>query len=662
MSTEQCLAGFFDGSALKLVLILKTEGGNAWLLSPHGKRFRVPERQLLCVFPGRIEEADLPHRAEAFDKHLKTLAAEVDSALLWELMPQDGNERGVAEFASAWHGGKAPVDMLAAVFLALLDDVVHYKRRNLEFTARSPEQAQEQATALRRRREREEYEAQVVPWLRARFRSGPVDAEPAPADKHTVLSQLEAFLQEKQANDGSRLLELAIGDAPIREAAFQVLIRSGHLPADSEPFLVLNGIPSRFSHKCLAAAAVVQETPAERQDLSHLEVFSIDEEETRDVDDALSLEPLPGGGWRLGVHIADVSAWVHPGDGFDAEASRRTTSVYLPTCTVHMLPDELALGRASLLPGEARPAMSYFQGFDAEGNLSGEPSICLSRVAIAHKLSYSQCDSGKAPESVLPQLAVLDRLADALERLRLGRGALKVARPELRIKVRHGEIEVSETRMDSRSRAMVAEFMILANVISAEFCRSRGIPCLYRTQEPPEQAFQQSGAEYDALAFDQAVRGLRKSRLMTQCGQHAALGVSAYTQTTSPLRRWSDMLVQRQIAAVLQGREAPMEEGRLAATIEDIERQGGEVRDAQKQSEQFWLLEYLRRNYLGATMPARVVGRLAGGLNAELETICTRFKFSTPQRLQIGDRVLLRLDSCEPDKGLALFVYVETLD
>ncbi|MEN9361313.1 MAG: hypothetical protein RL095_2848 [Verrucomicrobiota bacterium] len=661
MSTEQCLAGFFDGSALKLVLMLKAEGGNAWLLSPHGKRFRVPERQLLCVFPGRVEEADLPWRAEALEKHLKVLAAGVDSTLLWESMPQDGLERGVADFAAAWQGGKAPVEMLAAVFLALLDDVVHYKRRNLEFTVRTPEQAQEQATALRRRREREEYEAQVIPWLRARFRPGPVDAEPASADKHTILSQLEAFLQERQANDGSRLLELAIGDAPVREAAFQVLLRSGHLPPDSEPFLILNGIPARFSQKCLAAAASVGEIPARRDELGHLEVFSIDEEETRDVDDALSLEPLDGGGWRLGIHIADVSAWVAPGDPFDAEAARRTTSVYLPTCTVHMLPDELALGRASLLPGEPRPALSYFHDFDASGSLCGEPSIRPSRVAIAHKLSYGQCDGGGVPESVRPQLAVLDRLAESLERLRLGRGALKVARPELRIKVRHGEIEVSETRMDSRSRAMVAEFMILANQISAEFCRSRGIPCLYRTQEPPEQAFQQSGAEYDALAFDQAVRGLRKSRLQTQCGVHAALGVAAYTQATSPLRRWSDMLVQRQIAAVLQGQPPPLDEGRLAATVEDIERQGGEVREAQKQAEQYWLLEYLRRNYLGAVMPARVVGRLPGGLNAELEQLCTRFKFSTPQRLQIGERVLLRLDTCEPEKGLALFVYVETL-
>ena len=272
------------------------------------------------------------------------------------------------------------------------------------------------------------------------------------------------------------------------EAPFRLLVRLGVFQEDEDLDLHRLEVPLEFSPEALALARQLAQTSppdlyaAQRQDLTHLEIMTIDGERTRDFDDALSLEEVPEG-WRLGIHIADVSAQVLPQTPLDLEAQERGTSIYLPERRLPMLPEELSEDTVSLLAHQERLALSFLVTLSADAEIK-DWVIVPSLIKVARRLTYHEVDDLLTQDR---QLATLSRLTRRLKERRLARGGYELKLPEVWVTFTpQGEIQVVVEDQETASHQLVAEAMVLANSLAAQFLAEQGIAGhLPRPTRPP---------------------------------------------------------------------------------------------------------------------------------------------------------------------------------
>jgi exoribonuclease-2 len=329
-----------------------------------------------------------------------------------------------------------------------------------------------------------------------------------------------------------------------------------------------------------APAALPQET---RLDLTGLPAFAIDDAHTENPDDALSYVPGPDGGMagaRLWVHVADPAALVHPDDPVDLEARGRGVTLHLPEGLVPMLPPA-ATPLFGLGLAEVSPALSFGLDLTSEGQLSGF-EIVPSWVRVA-RLTYEQAEERLGEEPLRSLLLIaLDYAARRREN-----GSVEIDLPEAIVRV-EGDAVVIRSVAPLQSRALVENAMILAGEAVARFGMEHEIPLPYTTQEAPDER-----AAGDGLAGMYARRrGMQRSQFKTAPGRYSGLGLEAYVQVTSPLRRYLDLVVHQQIRAYLQNRRT-LTTAQILERIGAVEAITGPMRQAEQLSTRHWTLVYL---------------------------------------------------------------------
>ena len=329
-----------------------------------------------------------------------------------------------------------------------------------------------------------------------------------------------------------------------------------------------------------------------RIDLCHLHCVTIDDSETRDIDDGLSLERKPDGSERIWIHIADPGRLIQPGSTLDQEAAARGSSLYLARGNQPMFPEVLSTGPFSLRAGHKSAAWSTWVELNEEGAIAAY-GIIRSWVKPLYKLSYDDADDliDLAP----PEEADLADLDQLLRRRRLWRernGALLMDLPEGRIRCRDGDLSLEITE-PSVSRQMVAEAMILTGAVTAQYGVDHGLPLPYRSQLPADlpSPAQLSELPDGAVRFAAIKRCLSRGLMGTKPASHFSLGLPAYVQATSPIRRYCDLIVQRQIQAHQAGSPQLSEEElqELVGSVDLATREGiGISREDQRHWQQVW--------------------------------------------------------------------------
>ena len=358
------------------------------------------------------------------------------------------------------------------------------------------------------------------------------------------------------------------------------------LPEEDKSYLDLMNIASRKGVLPVFPEAVAQEAASlggdvgevpDRLDLRAQEVVTVDGEEARDLDDGFSLERRPDGTWLLGVHIADVAHYVRPGSALDREALGRGLSVYLVDREVPMLPEKLSRDLCSLLPGHDRLAVSCL----AEISPSGEV-ICYkfaeTLVRSRQRLTYSQVEASSS--ALLAEAAELGQVLNARRR---ERGAAYIQLPTTAITLdADGRPIHMGPRATGGPRGLVEEFMVLANELAADYLYRHGVSLLYRGNEgfyssrgdevlsylapwgyqldypPTPRQLQQlmeavRGRPEELLVSRKLARCLHKSRYSWKPLGHYNMATERYTHFSSPIRRYSDLFVHRQIKGFLNG-------------------------------------------------------------------------------------------------------------
>jgi len=417
-------------------------------------------------------------------------------------------------------------------------------------------------------------------------------------------------------------------------------------------------LPEGFPPEVLAEAEALPATipPAEieaRHDFRGIPTFTIDPEDAKDFDDALSFRILPSGLYEVGIHIADVSYYVQPDTALDREAYARGTSVYLVDRTLPMLPERLSADLCSLKPHTDRLTFSVVCQMDPKGKVR---SVWMGKTLIhsQYRFSYEEAqkilETGKGPFA--EALQTLNALAQKLHAQRMKEGGIRFETPEVKFRLdeafRPVELFVKERK---EAHKLIEEFMLLANRQVALFLsQQRGLPTIYRVHDVPKpeklkalQLFLEGfGYELDIrnartltrslnalveelegkpeahIIQSVAIRTMPKALYTTYNIGHYGLGFPYYTHFTSPIRRYPDLLVHRILGAVLAGEPTPYpEQQRLEEMCRQASQREKIAEQAERASVRYKQLEYLAR-LEGAELEGIIVGIEPWGLYVEL--------------------------------------------
>ena len=539
---------------------------------PRLARFVEEKGRRVRVGIGRNREARLPadrllmktgvpsasfDTVELMTQGAETVADSLDLEEVWEVVCDDGLPLTLDDISELYWGEDPSPQRKVGVLLNLHRDGLRFARDGDHYVPKSREEV---ADALERRERAERRAADAANLVNA-VREGRLPDEPLSAGQTEILDRLRGLAiygdEYPRANSAKQFMEDAevVGIRNPKRAAFETLVKLGLMDEDEHIDLPRAEISEEFSDAALAEAERLDPmaplADSYRVDLTELPAFTIDDEDTRDRDDALSLEWTPNGTYRVGIHITDVGALIEPGSALDDEADERISSLYLPEQTIHMLPPALSSDKGSLNPGELRAAISVLVEFDPSGDYivgrDAKPSVIRSRAA----LSYAEADAAIADENhpLHASLSTLNRMAQKRKSVRDARGALNFDRDEMSVKVdADGEIAVSVSPRAAPSRSLIQEYMILCNCILAEYCVGRGLPAPFRSQTMPDVTDITAQVADGPLRWHMIGRRMLAAKVSATPASHGGLGVRAYTQATSPLRRYPDMIVQRQIS------------------------------------------------------------------------------------------------------------------
>ncbi|MBW8877566.1 MAG: ribonuclease R [Acidobacteria bacterium] len=429
------------------------------------------------------------------------------------------------------------------------------------------------------------------------------------------------------------------------------------------------GIPEDFPEEVLDLAARFPADPrpedwAGREDLRERTIITIDGETARDFDDAVSIERLPDGVFRLGVHIADVSHYVKDGDALDLEGYRRGTSVYYPERAIPMLPEGLSNGLCSLRPQVPRLTVSAFLDVDRDGVIRAR-RFAGTVIRSTRRMTYTEVRrilEEPRPEDaaeygpVLPALREMHHLMQILNHARTLRGSIDFDLPEGDVVLNTDGVMVGVFPEERNvAHRIVEEFMIAANEAVAWELVSRNVPALYRvhTQPTPERLEELSellatfglklrgdlenlppvalqevlrevkGKPEEHFVSSVVLRTLQRAVYDPQCLGHYALASEHYTHFTSPIRRYPDLVVHRQLKALLAGRaERESERTRLPERLPAMAEHTSQTERRAEQSERD-LLQWKKVRFLagraGETFKGRITGVQPFGLFVQLD-------------------------------------------
>lgn len=475
---------------------------------------------------------------------------------------------------------------------------------------------------------------------------------------------------------------------PAQGVVEEVLGHAGDAGVDVELIVARHKLETRFPASALAQADATEQDAASAlldsryRDETGRVVFTIDPDDAKDFDDALSVERCDDGSFVLGVHIADVSHYVPWASAIDAAARRRATSVYLVDRVIPMLPEKLSNDICSLKPGELRRAMSVDMRIAADGSVGRtdiHPSVIRSRVRLTYGQAQECLDarrrgldgeaekalgavSGAAAAEISEAIAGLHEVACRLHRRRIERGGMDFESVEAKVRLDDGgRPEGVDLRTKTDATALVEEAMIAANEAVARFLRDGKTACMYRVHEAPAKTdmaqlvpiLQEFGydrrvslssfAAGDPKAIQRIlshVRGRREEYLVSSlivrsmnravyrdvCERHFGLASDAYVHFTSPIRRYPDLMVHRMVKTALFGRvqETSAIEHALASIAEHSSQAERTADQAARESQELKLYELLGR-HTGECFDGIVSGVSASGFFVRLEDTAEGF-------------------------------------
>ena len=612
---------FYEESGqFKVAAIVQKNDATYQVDTQHGKRTKVKANNVFAEFDGDMA---------AFLENAQAQAADIDTDLLWEVC---GEEEFSAEAIAEEYYGHAPTKTeMAATLIALYAAPMYFYKKAKGVFKAAPEETLKQALAAIERKKQQD--AQIDAWAEA-LKRGEMPSEIA-ADLKTIL-----HAPDKQSLTYKAFTKAA--DA-LKTSAYELAKKTGGIT--SIPQYLQDG----FEIKYFPKGTGFPDLPLpEMPDLPKADVtaFSIDDESTTEVDDALSLTDLGNGMKRVGIHIAAPSLAIKQGDKMEKNIMERLSTVYFPGGKITMLPENW-IAAFSLDAGAYRPAVSIYFDVDSEFNV-GAPTCKIEAVNIAENLRIQAIEPHFNAETGLDEagemmfahhqdLIWFYQFAIALQKVRGKYEPDRAPQYDYSIELdEEGNVSVVRRERGSPIDTLVSEMMILANSTWAQMLDENELPGLFRVQPAG------------------------KVRMSTKSEPHIGMGVQHYGWFTSPLRRAADYINQKQLISLIDDTAEPLyqnSDAELFAALRDFDATYTAYADFQRQMEAYWSLVYLQQqgtNELTATILKEDLVRIEG---LPLVTRATGIPFDALPKSQ----VLLKITELDPEKQFIALNYVEAV-
>jgi exoribonuclease-2 len=586
---------YVDQSKFICALVQQENGKRLHVLNQNGREVKLPVGRIVHATEKRYSvtsrEDILQVLGDVAQRRLAMMAP-INLEEIWQLAVEEGDTSFTARFLTELAFAESATDDHVAAFLrCVFSDTLYFKYKAGKVQVHSAEVVEQLKHAAEKALEKEELLEACAAGVRAIF-----DGEDAdwPGKENCLARCADYYVRGNDAEDSPFTRDiLKRANLARPHDPYHLLVKAGVWQLDENIDLLKAGLPDGFSEEEIQAGLDCLEkfkdfSDETRVDLRNLPLLTIDAESTRDLDDALHVE-RKGENYVVGIHIADVSQYVKPNSILFDTARERVTSLYMADRQIPMLPPELSEEACSLIAGVDRPAISSLVELTPRGEVVNS-RIVRSVVNVKRRLSYDEVLELLADDGD-EEVKILSDLAQNLLLRRVENGAVVMPVPDVNISL--GEkVHVTLAESNSLSRTLVAEFMVLANVLGAQYVSSRMEPGLYRSQEPPRQRLYE-GVQKDLFLNFKQRRCLSRGHLRTMAMAHSGIGADCYTTITSPIRRFLDLVMQHQLSGMIARKGTPFTEKDCLGFVGNIQNGLGRASRVRIARHRYWLLRYL---------------------------------------------------------------------
>ncbi len=592
---------YIDRQKIMCAVVLEAKKPKLRLLTENNREVKLSPNRLLHQCGSRL---DLSMGRDRMVTRLKEMAvrrenliAKVHIKELWEILNAEQEWIDLPTMTAFCFPNDMTCDHQSAVLRAFFRDRLYFKFNLDRFFPHSRNRVNQIAAQLNEAERKNRLIDQGGRWLKHSLKEKQA-AAPGDQAASEYVDILKSFYLFGKESKHYALCKAMLDKAGINaeEMIFQLLLKIGVWEENENIDLYKYEIPLSFPREVVetaemrASASCTGADIGRRRDLTDLPVMTIDGQSTQDFDDALSIESK-GEYVRLGVHIADVGHFVKKGDAVDKEALVRGSSIYMPDRKISMLPDCFSENLCSLKENKPRPAVSLMVTLGRNAEVI-DTEVFSSTIRVKRQLTYHDVNLAADED---PEILLLRDLAQQFREKRLAQGAVHISLPDVTIWIDpQGNPVVKRVDRESPGRMLVSEIMIMANWLMARLLVKNNIPAIYRSQPGPRERLYKKN---EGTLFQNWMQRKHLSRfvLTHDPDHHSGLGLDAYVTATSPIRKYFDLVTQRQIRALL-GLETPYTAEEVRQIIQLLEMPMSRVGKVQFRRNRYWLLKYLEKN------------------------------------------------------------------
>lgn len=572
----------------------------------------------------------------------KSLSEQINIRELWEVLSPMGEWVDLSTMAALCFPENPTGDHEAAVIRACFENRIYFKFNQDSFFPHSEVQVEKNIAKEKEKKRRNLLINAGGNWLR-NVLDGSV--EQLTEDTSHIIEILKSYYLFGKDSRHHALGRAMLARAGVDnvEKIFNAMVNIDEWDLNQNIDLKRFEIPVSFSGEVLKKADDIDADidfsllSAKRKNLISLPVMTIDGQGTLDFDDALSIEP-EGSYYRVGVHISDVCTYVKKGDTIDQEIINRGTSIYMPDMKIPMMPPRLAEDVCSLKVGEVRPAISVFFKVSRHAEVF-DYEVVPSIIKVNQQLTYHDADAMvDSDESIW----LLHEIACNFRKKRVADGAVLISIPDTSIRIfDNGEISVRKLDRESPGRMLVSEMMIMANWLMARFLAENNMPAIFRSQPAPKTRLYNQKKEGTLFQNWMQRRMINRVIIAPTPEHHSGLGLGKYVTVTSPIRKYYDLVTQRQIRACFN-MERPYTAEEIDQMIQFLRQPMMNAGLVQKRRNRYWLLKCLEKK-IGSKEEAIVLDTRRDKYTILLTTYLTECKLISSGNWNLKPQDLVRV-------------------
>lgn len=571
----------------------------------------------------------------------ETTSADIDLCDLWELVLEENEIWDLNELTELYYNNTPTSEQMSA-FLVALETSAYFDAEGRGFRAVDRSEVSHRQEMVARGKEREAEREAFLKWLQ--FQG---------TGKDDWINRLKDVAIYGDQSKYAHWLERMAGETISSRKAFDRLVAEGVWDQHAFVELMREDIPLNFPDLLIKEADEIQamyngSQLAHRRDLTYLDAVTIDDASTTDMDDAVSVQFREDGSYQIGVHITDVSSLIPAHSALDEEARNRGASLYLPEAKYPMLPPALSENLGSLIPHKNRLAVSLLWDVGSDGAME-TPTWTLSIIRCCEKLSYDEADA-ILDDITHPRHAILSALFDTAESLLIQRveaGAVAVNQIDRRVNISADEtVSIEIKKRDSSADLLVSELMVKANVEAAKLCVEQNAPAIFRVQNAPDLSDLEP-TDIEQLHRYRVLTRMRAAAISLQPGLHGGLGVEPYCQTTSPLRRFLDLISQRQLVAIIDNKALPYSLDDLTELCPYVEERLRLINRLEQRRERYWIFHHLSQRR-GQVFDALVLNIWDQRARIEVLDYTLQVDMRLSGQISAGELISVRLTRVDP--------------